>query len=637
MRRSYWKQLFLLSAFLLIALPFAVQAEKKVDFELTREVLVTRLTNVLIGNDVNTMRRNLVDRRFSPLHAMAAYRELLLWSSKAEKSDPFWNDVVSLVREGMVATIRDSSMGVPLVGWKGEGSPVSVLYINSYPAYEQVPDFNDLTTLKWRSGSFAEVVTPGSIGLSLSAKALMVSVDQSPAGKNNAPLMLSSLLQEFDILTQQLFLKKRWVLEAKNREAAGIVKIKGKESERGVKMVLSPPPKVLSKSVEKKVFKDALGPMDKDTYVPEQLKLPTDKMGWQVKYNISRLSSQASLLEGLIYLHELLANDALLKPYMVNGKVEDKTLFDWRKQVRQAIDIVFTTIETKHFDATRGSFADTYEPKKGVGHRIAFDDVNRAVNVLEKLAVNFPSDESLQKKVRKYILSQAAFIKKAQGEKSDMPRGYMLKSSAHITGLMRELLGSLSYVSIMLAAENIVGDGSYRALATKQCEVMNKVFLSEAVKVYRLSAGLKVSTYTGMSFAVVMEWLRRMDHMLPDAIDAKNTAQNYVEVVLIGAGLLQSEGPATGEVHQPEYYVENEVDALYARLKDGSVDQLAASVETFLDQVSDQDGDGILGVRFSGDKTGGAPVITMQVGVVTPLHSDAATGIKGGMQRNYGF
>jgi len=637
MKKSNWRQLFLLSGFLLLMLPLTVQAEKKLAFDLTREVLVTRLNNVLLANDISTIRRSLIDRRFSPLHAMAAYRELLLWSRKAEENDPFWKDIVALVREGMIAAIRDSSMGIPLVGWRGEGAPVSVLYINSYPAYEQIPDFNDLNTLKWRSDFFAEVVTPGSIGLSLSAKALMVSVDQSPAGKKNAPLMLSSVLQELDILTQHLFLKKRWVLKEKNAEAAGIVKIQGKESEHSVKMALSPIPKVLSKSVEKKVLKNTLGSMEKGTYVPEQLKLPTEKMGWQVKHDTSRLSSQASLMEGLLYLHELLANDQLLEPFMISGKVEGKTLADWRKQVRQAIDIVFATIETKHFDTVTGSFADTYKPGKGIGHRIAFDDVNRTVNVLEKLAVNFPSDAGLQKKVHKYILSQADFIKKSQGKKSDVPRGYMLKNSAHITGLMRELLGSLSYVSTMLATENIVGDGSYQALAKKQFEVMNKIFFSEAAKVYRLSAGLKVSTYTGVSFAMVMEWLRRMDLMLPDLIDAKTAAQNYVKVVLVDAGLLQSEGPATGEIHQPEYYIENEVDALYARLKEGGVDKLAASIEAFIEQVSDQDGDGILGVRFCGDKTGGAPVITMQVGVKTPIYSDAATGMEGEMQRNYGF
>ncbi len=637
MKKSNWRQLFLLSGFLLLALPFTVQAEKKLAFDLTREVLVTRLNNVLLANDISTIRRNLIDRRFSPLHAMAAYRELLLWSRKAGENDPFWKDVVGLVREGMIAAIRDSSMGIPLVGWQGEGAPVSVLYINSYPAYEHVPDFNDLNTLKWRSDFFADVITPGSIGLSLSAKALMVSVDQSPAGKKNAPLMLSSALQELEILTQHLFLKKRWVSKAKDAEAVGIIKIQGKESEHSVKMALSPIPKMLSKSVEEKVLKDALGSMGKDAYVPEQLKLPTDKTGWQVKHDTSRLSSQASLMEGLLYLHELLANESLLKPFMINGKLERKTVAYWRKQVRQAIDIVFATIETKHFDAVTGSFADTYKPKKGVGRRIAFDDANRMINVLEKLAVNFPSDADLQKKVHKYILSQAVFLKKAQGKKSDVPRGYMLKNGAHITGLMRELLGSLSYVSIMLAAENIIGDGSYQALAAKQFEVMNKIFFSEAAKVYRLSAGLKVSTYTGVSFAMVMEWLRRMDRMLPDLIDAEIKARNYVGVVLIDAGLLQSEGPETGEVHQPEYYIKNEVDALYARLKEGGVDELAASIEAFIEHVSDQDGDGILGVRFAGDKTGGASVITMQVGVITPIYSGAASGMKGEMQRNYGF
>jgi len=640
MRKSYRRQLFLLSMFFLLVLPITAQAEQveeKLAFDLTREVLVARLKNVLIANDVNTIRRNLIDRRFSPLHAMASYRELLLWSSKAGDNDPFWNDIVDLVREGMVAAIRDSLMGIPLKDWKGEGKPVSVLYMNSYPAYKQVPDFNDLSTMKWRDDRFAEVVTPGSIGLSLGAKALMISIDQSQAGKKTAPLMLSSALQELDILTQQLFLKERWVAESKDESAGGVVKIQGKESDRSVKMRLAPPPKMLSKTPEKRVLKNALGAVDKETYVPDQLKLPTEKTGWQVKYDISRLYSQASLLEGLLYLHELLANDALMKSLANNGMVEGKNLDDWRLLVRQTIDVVFATITTQHFDTVTGSFSDTYQPKKGVGNRIAFNDVNRIINVLEKLAAAFPQDAELQKQAHKYILSQAVFVKNAQEGKNEVPRGYMLKNKAPINGLMREFSGALAYVSTMLAAEKIVGDGSYRDLAAKQFEVMHGIFWSEAAKVYRLSAGLKVSTYTGVSFAMVMEWLRRMDAMLPDVIDAKASAKNYIEVVLINAGLLQSEGPATGEANQPEYYIENEVDALYARLKDEGVDKLSGSIEEFLDRVSDQDNDGILGVRFSGDKTGGAPVITMQVGVKTPVMSGVGTGLENEVLRNYGF
>jgi len=638
MRKAYQKQLFLLGMLFLLTFPAAAQAEKKVPFDLQRDVLMTRIKNVLIANDINTIKRSLIDRRFSPLHAMAAYRELLLWSRKAAENDPYWTDVVALVREGMVAIIRDSTMGLPLKDWAGKGEPISVIYLNSFPAYKEVPDFNNLSTLKWRDDLFADVVTPGSIGLSLTAKALLISAGQSPAGKEYAPMMLASALQELDILTQQLFLKKRLVSESKEILTAGGEKnIQGKESDRGVKMLLAPMPKALGASPGKKILKDSLGSIGKETYVPNQLKLPTDQKGWEVKSDVSRLSSQASLLEGLLYLHELLANDTLMKSFMVNGTVEGRKLGDWRTLVRRAIDVVFNTIATKHFDTVTGSFAGSYQPNKGIGNRIVIDDINRVINVLDKLASVFPDDANLQGQVHKYTLSQVAFIKKSQGEKSEIPRGYMLKNGAHITGLMREFTNAISYISIMLVAENIVGDGRYKALAEKQFKAMHKVFWSEVAKVYRLSAGLKVSTYTGVSFAMVLEWLRRMDAVMPDVIDVNKYTKNYIEVVLKNSGLWQSEGPATGEVHQPEYYIENEIDDLYLRLRDGGVEQLASSIEAFADRVSDQDGDGIFGVRFSGDKTGGAPVITMQVGVTTPIISGVGTGREGELQRNYGF
>ncbi len=641
MKSAFQKRLFSLGMLLLLAFPAVAETEKteeKVPFDLRREVLTARIENVLIANDISSIKRNLIDRRFSPLHAMPAYRELLLWSSKAAEDDPYWKDVTALVREGMVAVIRDSGMGLPLQGWKGEGEPISVIYLNSVPAYKQVPDFSDLSTLKWRDDLFADVVTPGSIGLSLGAKALMIMVDSSPAGRGYAPMMLASALQELSILTRHLFLKKRLVSESQSLQVtAGEKKIQGRESERGVKMLLAPIPKELGASTGKKVWKDSLGPVGKGTYVPDQLKLPTEQKGWEVKDDTSRLFSQASLLEGLLYLHELLADDALIASLAPDGVLEGRRLGDWRKLTRRAIDAVFETIETKHFDPATGSFAGSYQPDKGIGNRIRIDDASRMIGVLEKFSSTFPQEADLQKRVRDYILSQAAFIVKSQGEKKDIPRGYMLKNGAHIRGLMRELTNAISYMSLMLAAEKVAQDGRYRDLAMQQFETLDKLFWSEAAGVYRLSAGLKVSTYTGASFAMVMEWLRRMDAMLPAVVDADEYARNHIEVVLKTSGLLQGEGPATGEVNPPEYYLENEMEALYLRLKEGGVEKLAGSIEEFVEQVSDQDGDGILGVRFSGYKAGGAPVITMQVGVTTPIYSSLGIGREGELQRNYGF
>ncbi len=637
MKKSYQKRLVLFVLLLSLAFPATAQDKKELVFDLKREVLVTRLKNVILSNDINTIKRNLIDRRFSPLHAMPAYRELLLWSKKAAENDPYWEDIVALVREGMVAIIRDSKMGLPLKGWAGKGVPISVIYLNSFPAYQQIPDFDDLSTLKWREDLFEDVVTPGSIGLSLTAKSLMITADQTQAGRENAPLMLASALQELEILTRQLFLKKRWVLESENRPPiGGEKKIQGKASERGVKMLLAPLPKALE-STGKNVLKNALGPISDESYVPNLLTLPVEGEGWDVKNEVSRLSSQASLLEGLLYLHELLANDALIKSLMRDGVLEGRKPDDWRKLVRHAIDVVYKTITTKHFDTVTGSFVGSYRPGKEPDDRIRVDDANRVINVLEKLASLFPKDPDLQKQVRKYILSQAAFFEKSQQKKSGIPRAYMLKNGAHITGLMGGVTNALSYISIMLAAEKIAGDGHYRDVAEKQFNSMHKVFWSEEAKIYRLSAGLKVSTYTGASFAMVMEWLRRMDAMLPAVIDAKEYVKNHIEVVLKNSGLLQSEGPATGEVNAPKYYLENEIDELYLRLKEGGVEKLAASIEEFVNHVSDQDGDGILGVYFSGNKTGGAPVITMQVGVVTPIFSGAGAGREGSLRRNYGF
>ena len=305
---------------------------------------------------------------------------------------------------------------------------------------------------------------------------------------------------------------------------------------------------------------------------------------------------------------------------------------DWLKLTRRALDVTYTSLIDNHFDSASNSFASDYRQGKGRGDRIMLEDANYVVNALDTLIHALPNNDSVRKSARTHLLSQAGYIKKMLDSNKPIPRGFLLKNGARLRGLMRDFSYPIAAMSVMLVAEKTAGDGSYGEVAARLYKSEHPVFWSKENGIYRAAAGVKVSAYDGLFFGSIMGWLRHMDLLFPDKADFGKRVRDFIQVVLKDGGLLQSEGPATGEIRSAEDFMEKEIPALVEKLSKTDAIEHATPIEGFVKGAADQDKDGVPGFRFAGGAYGAAPVIIMQVGVNTSFSSPSGSG-----RSEYGF
>lgn len=613
----------------LIAKPEAQPVDK------IRKVLLTRIERALLGYDVNMGLKHVIDYYYSPKQAMSTYQELLLWHQGNPHAKDTGRDVLGIVREGMIALVRDSGAGLPLLNWQGSGQPISMAYMRFQPRYQEIPDYANPKTLKWAKSTVnIHAVTPGDIGRSLAVKALMIQMDRSDAGLRNAPLFLASALQELEILSSRLFITQRLVQEVNEKPALGAVTIKGKEGERSVRMQLAATLKGVGASSSSQSLKWVLGSAAKGAYVPEVV-MPDTVEAWQVKDSRSVLISQVFLLQGLSRLYRVLAMSDVIEPLFDNGKVQGKDVNEWQKLTRRIMDTVYSSLLTNHFDRAAGSFAGVYRKSKGGrSGTITLEGASHLVAALETLISALPRRDPVALSARKHLLYQAAYINKTLNNKQGMPRGLLLENGAHLRTLMRDFSYPVAAMSIMLVAKEIAGDGRYRDEITKLYESTHETFWAKSKGIYRAAEGAKVSAYDGVLFGNVISWLRRMALFSPEVADFDKQVRDIIQVVLKDAGLLQGEGPSNGEPRTPEDFIMKDVPAFVDSLKDVKASELSTPIQNFIQHAVDQDGDGSPGCRFAGGKYGAAPVIVMQVGVSTPF--DLGAGGRNG-RGAYGF
>jgi hypothetical protein len=544
------------------------------------EVLFARIKRSLEGYNLNNEEKYLIQEHFSPMHAMSAYRELLLWGMTYPQEDPLREDILGLVQGGMVAVFRDSGAGVPLSGWKGAGQPISLAYWRSTPKYAQKPDFSDLTTLKWDATELEKKTSPAAIGQSLAAKALLLMAGRSAEEKQIAPLILMSMLQELEILGTKLF------------------------------------------------FKEKLGAVTDGAYVPDLLSVD-DKGDWQAEDKDSSLFSQASLLQGLAAVYELLTDKDVISPLFAAGPVGGKDLTEWQMLTRKCLDQVYAATISHHFDENSGSFASGYKPAKGHNKRILLEDVGVLNSALAALGQALPASDPVAKSMRQHLLAQAAFIKAAMGEKGGLvPKGYMLANKAGFKGLLPMIQHSIAVMSLMRMADDLLPDQGYRELFAAVFDTTQKVFWSEPSGIYRSAGGNKVSAYDGHVFGVVLGWLREMQQNRPELADFKQAEADFIRMVLKEGGLQQSEGPDAGEPRVTEDYLDQEVPPLVRQLEETEVVRQAGPILALLKSAADQDADRLPGVRFAGGKYGAAPVIIMRTSVATPYPEPEAAKVE---------
>ncbi|MDP2783806.1 MAG: hypothetical protein Q8O38_04340 [Sulfurimicrobium sp.] len=509
--------------------------------------------------NVNQVDKYLIDFNFSSFHGMYAYRELLLWAQAAPQQQR--NELMAMTRAGLEAVVRDSGMGLPLDGWKGEGQPVGLLFSRGLPRYAAQLDFAQPATLNWNPASFERQTAPESVGQSLAAKSLYVLADTSDEGKKLREILLASALQEFQTLLPLL-------------ELGG---------DKGA------------------------------SHMPALLKLENDK--WSVVNASSQLYGQMSLIHGFARLYALLALSA-----QENETIRGKRVAEWRKEVRRTLEKVYHTTIKLHLDTKAGSFVSSHERPKGASDRLGAEDAGYALEVLADLAAVLQKDDPLRVDALKQLTAQADYVVARLDGKTLAPKTFLVKNNQTFAGMLLRLDDQLAIVNGLLAAEQATGREPYgkTALAVFNAARQNPALWSAPAGIFRSAAGQTVTAYDGRLFGLTLATWRRLEKSLPPG-EARQHGERLIEAVLKQGGLQQAEGPATGEPKQPEAFIRDElpqlVSSIVALKKEERAEKIAATVKT----LSDQDGDGVPGCRFGGGRFGAAPVLIIQTSIKTPF------------------
>ncbi|MDO9190624.1 MAG: hypothetical protein Q7U24_12180, partial [Sulfurimicrobium sp.] len=505
--------------------------------------------------NVNLAEKYQIDFLYSSLHGVYAYRELLLWAQAATQQQR--NDLMAMTRTGLEAVVRDSGMGLPLSGDKWEGQPVGLLFSKGLPRYTALPDFTKPATLKWDPARFERQTAPETVGQSLAAKSLYVLTDTSDDAKKSKEIMLASALQEFQTILPLL-------------ELGG---------DKGV------------------------------SYMPAQLKLEQDK--WSATNASSHLYGQMSLIQGLARLHAL-----LLLPALETETVAGKRVNEWRKEVRRTLEKVYQTTIKLHLDTKAGSFVSNHEPIKGASDRLGAEDAGYALEVLADLAASLQKDDPLREAALKQLAAQADYVVARLDGKPLAPKTFLVKKNQTFAGMLLQLDDQLSIVNGLLAAEQAATGKHYGKTALDIFNAAHETLWSAPAGIFRSAAGQTVTAYDGRMFGLTLATWRRLEKSLPPG-EARKHGERLIEAVLKQGGLLQAEGPATGEPKQPETFIHDElpqlIDSIIALKKEEQSEKIMAAVKS----LSDQDGDGVPGSRFAGGRFGSAPVLVIQTSIRT--------------------
>ncbi|MBW2466901.1 MAG: hypothetical protein JRF02_06320 [Deltaproteobacteria bacterium] len=552
------------------------------------EVIRSRVMKSLTDYDMNAMEKNLIDFSFSPLQAMPVYRSLLLWARDNPENEGLKAEMLTAVRDGMVSVVRDSGMGVRLSDWSGPGQPISLMFSFSQPRYSQVINPSDPSTLRWREAGHVDNVTPGTIGLSLAVKALMLSELDSFQDKERDALILASLLEELDILGGKLF------------------------------------------------YKSKLGPAEKGAYVPEVLSL--DEGGaWQIDDSDSKLLSHLYLLQGLTHIYSVFSDEMLVERLFAGAKVHARSAEEWRKYAYEVMKIVYESTIENHNDSATGSFISDFSTKKGPGKKMLVRDIGVLADTLNTMLDVLPDDDQMRAKIAGHLKQQATYTNDMLGGKLNrIPKAVLVSKKIPVYGMTQELSDAISLMSLMLLAYKADGNEEYLSFVKKHFASIKSDYWSEHGGTYRSAKGYKVSSYSGEVFSQVLSWMQHMHWELPELMDFHEQSHAFIQAILKKGGLLQAETSESGETRSMDEYLRAELDSMVDELIAADTTEHGTIIENFVKRAADQDQDGVPGISFAGGDYGAAPVVIIGVSVPTPFY-EAKPGKDGSLRRNYGF
>lgn len=506
----------------------------------------------------NQVKKFQLDYSFSTFHGMYAYRELLLWAQSTPQ--PQRNTLLTLIRTGLEAVVRDSGMGIPFPTGP-ETQATGLLFNRGLPRYAAQPDFTQPSTLKWTSEYFDWHTAPESVGQSLAAKSLYQRDDSDTSDESTKlkEIMLASSLREFQSLLALL----------------------------------------------------KLGSSNGAHYMPALLKLENDK--WSTVEKSSQLYGQMSLIQGLSHLHNLLSLASLQ-----DQTIEGKRIADWRKEVYLTLDKILHTTIKLHFDTKAGSFVSTIAPLKGATDRISAEDAGYTLEVLADLASSLPKGDALHNIALKHLTAQADFIIAHMEGKSTAPKLFMLKNNQSFAGILMRLEDQLSIVNGLLAAEQISSKEAYGTTALSIFNTSHPLLWSATTGIFRSAAGQTVSAYDGRMLGLALSTWRRMEKLLPPG-EARKHGDHLIDVVLMQGGMQQAESPAMGEIIQPEAFIRDELPQLLKSVASLKKEEQSEAIAARINKLTDQNNNSVPGCRFGGGPFGIAPVLITQTSIKTPF------------------
>jgi len=530
-----------------------------------------QIARMLATFDFNQQQKHIINLHFSPFQAMSASSEILLWLENKGADYTQREELLIVIREQLRAYIQLSAAGVPLTNWDGAGQPISLPLEVSLPRYGIEPNPDDLSTYIWRNQYGEGRLSASSIGQSFRGISLflyLTSIEKEPALTH---LLLRSLLEGLDIATNKLFLA------------------------------------------------DQLGEMKSGAYIPQTVIYDEKGGGYELDAGQSLLTSQLSLIQGLIRIQQFLLSDKA-ESLFAGGAVAGKRLDAWKVLVREALNTTYYSLLEHHFDVDSGSFFTLFSKDKKTKKSIRLVDGSMAVEVLSLLHQLLPAEDELSKSSRQHLLLQASYIQeKLLGDEGNLPKSFYLASGYSVPAMVPNFQMQISAMLMMLDAYALSEEPQYLEMAEKIFTIMRPTFWSEKAQLYRSAMGYTVSGYDGFLFGKALRWTDYMKRHLAGLDDFGVQGEVFIAKVLKEAGLLQCETVENGEVIQLMDVLSNDIVDVSKGIAKLSKKERAPATSVYVNHIVDQDQDSVPGCRFSGGDFGAAPVILIQTSVKTPF------------------
>lgn len=447
--------------------------------------------------------------------------------------------------------------------------PIFTEFASGEPLYMSLPDFNDLSTLRWDPTKSEKIIKMGALGQALLNQTLWAEYFLSA---NHDEALLGNTADEG-------FLGAVLILEAIN------------------KMLL----------LENNLAYDhtdlgRVNPFEyeaKPKYFPHEVaiefsygdgKKPPEPTGYYVTDSTSKLKDQASLLwatSEFYYLSDPKIEDNYDEVF---GSVAEGALFSAEPH-RLALGltaVVFKNMLAMHFNPLMGTFVSKYYDGQQ-DSVIKATDAGMALIALSNTYFRLQDVEEMKEGAKNIIKRQALFLaENLQGADGGFDEEYNLALKKPSAG-PKTLASQAVAIRGLLSAYKVTGDENFLDAALGGYKFMNDHLFSSVAGLYRSEEGADLSVYTPFVVGSTLGALREVALATADS-EPLGRFKTFFNSIFKENGFQLAELAPTGETLE--------------------------SVKSIL--TPDADGDGIRKPPYGGGRFGVAPVFAGEARVATP-------------------